>query len=43
MYLLKLGFLEGYTGLLLSLLYTGYTFLKYAKATETIRNAARQD
>ena len=43
MYLLKLGFLEGYTGLLLSLLYTGYTFLKYAKATETIRNAARQE
>jgi len=43
MYLLKLGFLEGYTGLLLSLLYTGYTFLKYAKATETIRNDARQN
>lgn len=34
MYLLKGGVLEGYTGLLLSLLYAQYTFLKYAKARE---------
>jgi hypothetical protein len=34
MYLVKLGLLEGYTGLLLSLLYAQYTFCKYAKARE---------
>jgi glycosyltransferase involved in cell wall biosynthesis len=34
MYLLKGGFLEGYAGLLLSVLYAQYTFLKYAKARE---------
>jgi len=34
MYLLKGGVLEGYTGLLLSILYAQYTFLKYGKARE---------
>ena len=34
MYFLKLGFLEGYTGFLLSMLYSQYTFFKYAKAVE---------
>ncbi len=34
MYILKRGFLEGYTGLLLSILFVQYTFLKYAKARE---------
>jgi (heptosyl)LPS beta-1,4-glucosyltransferase len=34
MYLLKGGWLDGYTGLLLSILYAQYTFLKYAKARE---------
>lgn len=34
MYLLKLGFLDGYTGLILSLLYSQYTFCKYAKLAE---------
>ena len=34
MYLLKGGVLEGYTGLLLSVLYAQYTFLKYGKARE---------
>jgi (heptosyl)LPS beta-1,4-glucosyltransferase len=34
MYLLKGGFAEGYAGLLLSVLYAQYTFLKYAKARE---------
>ena len=34
MYLLKGGFVEGYAGLLLSVLYAQYTFLKYAKARE---------
>ncbi|HEY5975309.1 MAG TPA: glycosyltransferase family 2 protein [Geobacteraceae bacterium] len=37
MYLLKGGVLEGYTGLLLSILYAQYTFLKYGKARE-LRN-----
>lgn len=36
MYLLRGGFLEGYIGLLLSLLYAQYTFLKYAKAREKL-------
>jgi (heptosyl)LPS beta-1,4-glucosyltransferase len=35
MYLLRKGFLEGYLGFLLSVLYSYYTFLKYAKARET--------
>jgi glycosyltransferase involved in cell wall biosynthesis len=34
MYILKGGFLEGYAGLVLSLLFAQYTFLKYAKARE---------
>jgi len=37
MYVLKLGLLEGYLGLLLSLLYSQYTFYKYAKAIELYR------
>lgn len=37
MYFLKLGFLEGYTGFLLSMLYSHYTFYKYAKAIEMNR------
>ncbi len=37
MYLLKKGFLHGYTGLLLSLLYANYTFCKYSKAFELTR------
>ena len=37
MYLLKLGFLEGYTGFLLSMLYSHYTFYKYGKAIEINR------
>ena len=40
MYLLKLGFLEGYTGFLLSLLYAQYTFCKYAKAKELLSSSA---
>ncbi len=35
MYLLKGGVLEGYTGLLLAVLYAQYTFLKYAKGRES--------
>jgi glycosyltransferase involved in cell wall biosynthesis len=38
MYLLKLGFLEGYTGLLLSIMYSHYTFYKYCKADEMWRS-----
>jgi (heptosyl)LPS beta-1,4-glucosyltransferase len=38
MYVLKAGFLEGYTGLVLSLLFAQYTFLKYAKARELKNN-----
>ncbi|MGA2152418.1 MAG: glycosyltransferase family 2 protein [Geobacteraceae bacterium] len=34
MYFLKAGFLEGYAGLILSILFAQYTFLKYAKARE---------
>lgn len=34
MYLLRLGFLEGMHGLVLSMLYCCYTFLKYAKTWE---------
>jgi (heptosyl)LPS beta-1,4-glucosyltransferase len=37
MYFLKLGFLEGYTGFLLSMLYSHYTFYKYGKAVEINR------
>ncbi len=34
MYLLRAGFLEGYAGFLLSLLYSFYTFAKYSKLKE---------
>ncbi len=34
MYLLRAGFLEGYSGLLLSVLYSFYTFAKYSKLKE---------
>jgi glycosyltransferase involved in cell wall biosynthesis len=37
MYLLKRGFLEGETGLVLSLLYAIYTFCKYARARELLK------
>ena len=37
MYLLRLGFLEGYRGLILSILYSIYTFSKYAKLWEMKR------
>lgn len=35
MYIMKRGFLEGYLGFQLSILYAFYTFAKYAKARET--------
>jgi glycosyltransferase involved in cell wall biosynthesis len=38
MFLLKRGFLEGSTGLVLSTLYAVYTFCKYAKAREILKN-----
>ncbi|RPJ36706.1 MAG: hypothetical protein EHM27_15035 [Deltaproteobacteria bacterium] len=34
MYLIRLGFLEGYWGFLLSGLYSFYTFAKYSKLRE---------
>ena len=34
MYVLRAGFLEGTDGLLLSILYSFYTFAKYAKLRE---------
>lgn len=37
MYILKKGFLEGYAGMVLSVLYSMYTFSKYAKAIELMR------
>ena len=37
MYVIRLGFLEGYTGFLLSMLYSHYTFYKYGKAMEMNR------
>ncbi|GFO61604.1 glycosyl transferase [Geomonas silvestris] len=39
MYVLRLGFLEGYTGFILSKLYSHYTFYKYSKAIELNRAA----
>ena len=42
MYLIRGGFLEGVTGLVLSSLYAQYTFSKYAKLLELIR-AGRHD
>ncbi|AJE03713.1 glycosyltransferase family 2 protein [Geobacter pickeringii] len=41
MYVLRMGVLEGRTGLLLSLLYAVYTFLKYAKSVELIEERRR--
>lgn len=40
MYVIKRGFLDGYAGLVLSLLYAQYTFCKYAKLAE-LRKAAQ--
>jgi glycosyltransferase involved in cell wall biosynthesis len=37
MYLLRAGFLEGYSGWLLSVLYSFYTFAKYIKLKEILR------
>ena len=34
MYILKLGFLDGYFGFLLACLYSHHTFCKYAKLKE---------
>jgi len=34
MYFLKLGVFEGYLGVLLSIMYSHYTFYKYSKAKE---------
>jgi len=39
MYLLRAGFLEGYPGFLLSVLYSIYTFAKYSKLKEMKENA----
>jgi glycosyltransferase involved in cell wall biosynthesis len=41
MYLMRKGFLEGFFGLVLSLLYAQYTFCKYAKLAELSRAAAK--
>ena len=38
MYVIRKGFLEGFFGLVLSLLYAQYTFCKYAKLAELNRN-----
>ena len=38
MYVLKRGVLEGYMGFVLSVLYAFYTFCKYAKAREMLKN-----
>ena len=40
MYVLRLGFLDGMPGLILALLYTYYTFVKYAKFWERERASA---
>jgi hypothetical protein len=37
MYVLRLGFLDGYAGFLLAVLYGYYTFVKYAKLYELRR------
>jgi glycosyltransferase involved in cell wall biosynthesis len=39
MYIIRKGFLEGFSGLVLSLLYAQYTFCKYAKLAEITRSA----
>ncbi len=41
MYLIRKGFLEGYLGLQLSMLYAQYTFCKYAKLTELSRTTTK--
>lgn len=40
MYIIRKGFLDGLSGLILSLLYAQYTFCKYAKLTELSRQDA---
>jgi (heptosyl)LPS beta-1,4-glucosyltransferase len=42
MYILKCGFLEGYLGFQLSILYACYTFVKYAKARELVSAAVKE-
>jgi glycosyltransferase involved in cell wall biosynthesis len=41
MYIIRKGFLEGWFGLLLSLLYAQYTFCKYAKLIELSRTTSK--
>jgi glycosyltransferase involved in cell wall biosynthesis len=43
MYLIRKGFLDGFYGLVLSLLYSQYTFCKYAKLAELSGNKAGSD
>jgi glycosyltransferase involved in cell wall biosynthesis len=43
MFLLRAGFLEGYSGFLLSVLYSFYTFLKYSKLKELREREAFQN
>jgi hypothetical protein len=38
MYVLRAGFLEGYLGMVLSVLYSYYTFAKYIKLRELKRS-----
>jgi len=42
MFIIKRGFLEGYAGLTLSLLYAQYTFCKYAKLIEIKQGSSNQ-
>lgn len=42
MYVIRMGFLDGYYGLLLSVLYSYYTFFKYAKLKELINRGIRE-
>lgn len=43
MFILKLGFLEGALGIVISMLYAGYTFSKYAKLWELKKNPAKAE
>ena len=43
MFLIKRGFLEGYTGFVISALYSFYTFSKYAKALELKKDIFQTD
>lgn len=43
MYIVKMGFLEGFQGFQLSILYSVYTFSKYAKARELLHNHDPKD